>query len=58
MVIRIPTTWLFKIVLPASLTTAWYLKPSGACPNELSEIVAMATSERIIYFMIVVNSVF
>ena len=25
----IPTNWLVIIVFPASLTTAWYLKPSG-----------------------------
>ena len=52
-VIYIPTAWLFKIVLPASLTTAWYLKPSGACANALSDSVAMATNDSINFFIVV-----
>jgi hypothetical protein len=55
---RIPTAWLFKIVLPASLMTAWYLKPSGACPSELSEIVAIATIESINFFIVIYFIVF
>ena len=37
---------------PASLTTAWYLKPSGACPNELSAIVVIATNANNILFIL------
>ncbi|MFT6503230.1 MAG: hypothetical protein ACJASQ_003363 [Crocinitomicaceae bacterium] len=55
---RIPTAWLFKIVLPASFTTVWYLKPSGACQKELSAIVAMATSDNINFFILVCINVF
>jgi hypothetical protein len=49
---RSPTVWLFKIVFPASRTIAWYLNPSGACPKELNDSVAAATSDTSIFFIL------
>ena len=54
----IPTARLTKIAFPASLTTAWYLKPSGACPKVESAIAAIVKIDSSIFFIGFVLSCF